>query len=597
MIAGLFVLGALFSGWAPNHSKQFFSPPPPLNIEFRLDDNGPGLGVAHQWLNVTIEYIDQGEDDGFYEECTNYCLGHVHSKHTECDTSCDEPCPEKIHDGYFYPELFDDDNYETLKQRLATSGGSSLPPDFPGAITHLVWQDMFLPLDADQYNYEAIWSCWNKSPCSTAYRGFPTHDVLVRVSYVFSSEGGMSPRTAGAKGTVDLVKFEVPDTTKPEDGTDIYCNCSPFANLMTDSLRKYYDKYQTGLVIGDNRLLTNEDISTYGLHITCPDMNTCNLSAINPTGMPVTFHLFPGTQLISSDPMSQNMMAIHDIKLMVGPWQFTPISTPIAEVAAGQQKGPLTGEGSAVCINMKKHAPTDKVGYTFGKAQVSALKMLGKGAANDRILGPWTQTKFWIASDAATFEDVQKAMFPKPTEGHYLRALYDVGHQTHINFAKEPHKKCLEPRVIVGQSASRKATLWFVQTMAKVDPDALANWVKGNPTAFKDLFADDAPDYATRHAADIANALCSSKNSEVQMAGFDYLLNAVPEAKRASMATSGGLQGMTFALMSENETTVKRALDVAEVYKAKELRLGLSNLSTKVSEPLRARALAIYKGL
>lgn len=573
--------------------------PPELIIDFRLDNN-PELG-KHQWLKAKVEYIDKGPDEeDAWEECSNTCRRKIHSDHKGCDSSCDSPCLQVNHKIDFYPTMAPFDQSSVLEDLLRKDAKVALIDDYATRITDLIWEDMKIPLKDPKYNFSREWPCWNKAPCSTGYRGFGVHKVTVKVSYRYETSAGNLPRVLVASGSTNLVNYFVPNLDDEFDDNEIDCKCTPSATAYDPGLKDFLGRYPTGLKIGlepNVHWPTDQELSTYGIAITCPDMNNCVVTAKNPTGMTLDLTLFPGTRLISSDPAVQDMTTIQKVNLRIAPWTFAPVSMPIepSNLVESSQQGPVSGQSNAVCINMKKKAPTDAVKYEAARSQSMALRLLAGKAVNDRILGPWTQTKFWIASDAATFDQVQKALFPKPSEGNYLKAVSDVGFQTHLDFTKEPFKSCLDPKVLIGGSAVRRATEWFVETMTKANPDLLATWVTHNPKAFNGLFADDAPDYFTKHSVTVANSLCSSSNETVQRAGFAFLMTAVPEAKRTLFAKKGGLTGLCKAIMSDKESVVSKALDVAEAYNSKELHLGLNNISVKAPEAIKARAAALAK--
>ena len=356
------------------------------------------------------------------------------------------------------------------------------------------------------------------------------------------------------------------------------------------------DTYHSGLQFGfgvELKPMSLMDRINYDVSIHCPDMNSCSVSARNPTPMPVDIVLYPGTQLIPSDPEFQTMMVTKPINLRVPSWGSASVTVPIdqgSEASDWQQKDPVASAGKVVCINMMKHEPTSQLQFQAVAPRSTALRLLAGTSVDERVVGPWVQTRAWIASDKAILSEVQKILNPKPTEGVYLRALYEVATRTHIDFTKEPFKRCMEPKLIAGFSAPKRATDWFVKTMAKANPKGLADWVTQNPTAFAPLFAYDAADYPRHHAADIARTFTASKSPELRKAGFAFLLNIVPESKRAELAKNGGLSGITALITSDDEASVSQALDVAEAYHDPSVLLGLENTSPKISVSLKDRA-------
>lgn len=601
------IVGYLAMAGKPWHSpthKRGFTLPPPLVVECRLDS----LFTDRQdYVTFKVTYVDEGIGEGQWTECNNLCLGRVHMDHQGCDETCDIHCSRGTHAIAFYPDIDYDrsDEFESLMRQAAKRDQS---PIEASTITDLIWSDAQKPFDNSDYvqNYE--WPCWNKKPCSEAYKGYNTHYVGVHVEYQFSHTeprmGTLNFRVYGPKGDFEIADYEVPDFDSPFDENEQDCRCAPYPAInRTGLLKNIFEKYPTGLTY-DGEFAgikpSYQEWSKYDLKIQCPDMNSVQITARNPTAMPVNLNLWPGTMLVPNDPMTQRMLVTNRVGLSIMPWGSLDVRIPLAGTPElqqdSQQKGPVTSmPASAVCINMNLHEPSPKDSFTPVAAPSGEMRKLGTKAARERFIGPWTQTRFWIASDAALFDDIKKRLIPRPTEGHYLRALYEVGTQGHYDFSKGDLKKCMEPRFIVGGSASKKATQWFVHQFERIDPKALAGWIKDNGKEFLPLCAGDAEDYEKRHVADVANALCQSKKAELRDAGLQFVRSVVPESFRSQFAEIGGLKGIVTCLRSEDEALVAKALDIAEMYKDAKVMPGLANLSPKLSEGLRNRALALAK--
>lgn len=580
--------------------KSHLKLPPPLNAEFRIDDKLSS--DTSYYLKVTAEYIEGGYcDDDYYICCENYCKGHIHEDHKQCDLSCDEPCDAYDHEHYLYFTPDNDDYAQKNEsiQRLQSIGNGFCPSDSADQLAYHALRVSEWPiwLDKDFYTEQVV-PCWNKKPCTDSERGYAARHVTIRITYSFYKEiSGM--RAAGPTGKLDYATFVVPDFNDPFEEDYTMCACA-----LTSILDGSKVRYKTGDDFGGIRLgdmpfaplVPYNKLDSYGFKVTCDDMNSATITSHNPTGMPLVINMLPGTKLVSGDPAAQNMLITKRTRLEIPAWSTASVQVPLGENPLPVTDDP-TATGGAVCINMKRHEPTAETKFHAAPSAGGVLQRLANFASKERIIGPWVQTRFWIATDHATLDEVQKVLRQKPTEGHYLRALYEVATVGRVDMMREPYKRCMEPRMIVGASATSRVTDWFVDTFAKKDPKTLANWVKQNHDAFAPLFAPDALDFAIRHAADVANALCASQDPDLRSAGFDFMLNVIPEEKRATFIRSNGLFGLTDALMDGDEKTIGDALAVAEAYKNRGVGFGLVNLSPKASAEQKERAKNLMKSL
>ncbi len=598
-ILGLLAFSTLHTN--VSKAKHGFTVPPPLNVVCRLDS---GNGARQDFVTFTVTYDDEGYGDGQWDECNNLCRGEVHNSHQACDLSCDIKCSE-YHRADFYPDIDFDRSDEFEKILRAAAEKDSSPID-AGTVTDLMWHDAQKPFYNDQYERHVEWSHWNTKPCSYSYKGYSTHYVGVHVAYQFSHidnrMGVVGGRVQGSSGTFEMADYEVPDFDSPFLENEDDCRCAPTRFTLNDWLRKTEQKYPSGLQYGGEFggiKLSYTDLKKYDLKIQCPDMNSVQITARNPTPMPVNFTIWPGTMLQPNDPMTQSMLVTHKINLGIMSWGNLDIREPLssfAEVMDDQQKGPVSTEpSSAVCINIAKHAPTPADSFRALGAPSAALRRLGTKASTERFIGPWTQARFWIASDAAKFDQVAERIMPHPTEGHYLRALHEVGTQAHLDFSKGPLNDCLDPKVILGGSATKSATKWFVQQMEKYGKKALTDWLKKNANKFASLWGEDAEEYEKKHIAHVATELCRSGSPEMRQAGYDLLLNTIPESFRPTLANAGGLNGIVDNLRSSDPAIVAKGLEVAEIYKDKHLVAGLMNMSPKVSDELRNKGQELAK--
>jgi len=565
--------------------------PAPLTAEFQMDTNERG-GTSY-FLKATFEYIDIGPGEDFYDCCINDCNGYKHINHEECDLSCDTKCQEKEHIVEFAPELDNIMEKSGGSQRLADIGSKFAPDQCADQFAFHALNVAEIPILAEpEYTMRNVWPCWNTTPCSDSERGVGSRRIRIQVSYEFSKEiSGM--RALGPTGKLNYATFNVPYAKDKFEEVYTECYCSYVQKMATFAMRPNKTDLFGGVRLGEEPfapIIPATTLDKYGFKITCEDMNYCEVTSGNPTGMPLKICVNPGTMLVSSDPSTQDMLVTKKITLDIPAWATASVTVPLGDGIEPAQGNP-TAKGGVVCLNMSRKEPTKETKFKAVNAPSLRLKKLADFASRERIIGPWVQTRFWIVTDHATLPEVQKMMaLLKPTEGHYLRALNEAATLCRIDMTKGDYKKCMNPNLLVGGSAPAKATKWFIDTLAKSDPDALVGWLTKNHEAFAPLFAADAQDYAIKHVADVANALCMSTNPEVRAAGHDFLLRTVPEAKRPDLAKANGFDGLTQTLVYGDEKSVTQALDTAEALKSKAVFFGLVNLSPKASADQKARA-------
>ncbi|MBS1700803.1 MAG: hypothetical protein JST12_04015 [Armatimonadetes bacterium] len=574
-------------------SPQNPSLPKPGEITYSLDDQS--VDMNHSYLEFKWTYVDKGPmlDYDFDVACINRCNGEKHFDHKFCDLSCDSPCTMGVHQFESTPIVFQDDEQSAIREVNQGAKQFGFSVDTGGGVD-AVDQQIRNTIKSTYYVHEQF-SCWNHAPCSTSFKGYFCRLISAKLTYQFyrleSDATGREVKVSGPEKTVDLVSYRVADKTAPFLDSVTRCLC----DVVKEGIPKEH-AYRTGGLFeeeGNQSAYAMKDVGKFGVTVSFASMNSFTMTASNPTNMPVTLVLEPGTICTPDKSDQQTMCTTKRVELSLMPKGSGTVTVPFGPMVFDPSYESADGYGA--CINMHKKMPDGTAKYTLSLSDNPAIVQLADFASHELIQGPWTQTRFWIVSDHASLDEVRKVLLPRPTEGIYVRGLYDIASHTDVDLTDKAYRKCMEPRLIVGSTISRDGTAWFVRTMAKIDAKGFGDWVTKNAKAFAPLFAEKTDSVDFKHAVDVELALSASDDASLRAVALDYLRTAVPEANRADFCNAGGLDDL--GMLLQDDALRSKALDVAALYPYARVKMALCNLPASASGDDKAKASALIKAL
>ncbi|MCH8274986.1 MAG: hypothetical protein IH851_09370 [Armatimonadetes bacterium] len=563
-------------------------------------------------ITYTWRYVDVGSVGLDSLACVLACQGKKHLAHQQCDLTCDKACTT-LHTITLKPIVWGRRNEfsEDLVKKIYTKSGDIKADRLRlRMIGH--WGDDAMKNAADSfrkgdlrkkmtYNYKS--GHWNEKPCSSSSRVFKYRIWEVRVKWTVTFRDGTS-----ISGDSLMSTLEIPEHKYFPGNEIVQCKCAiaqrygmaPSGSMI--ELRGTVEEdpgnnttNPGGVFIdpkgmGEYAFATGDDYEVYNVKFECQDLNTFTISAMNPTWDSVIFAVLPGTQLESADSGYQDMQSITRVEFVLSGMSSISVSVPVSGPAMPIENETEPFKGRVACLNMDKKEPRPGIEYTPTISTDSRLTQLAYYAAAQRFRGPWDQARLWIYTDAATRDEINKRLFPPITEGRYLQGLYDLHRVAMGDMEDVRYRQCMDPALLIGQSAPKEATAWFIDTMSEMNPSGLASWIKRNPGAFAHLFASDAEEWYLDHGVTVANRLCSSGNNEVAVSGLDFIMRAVPESGRAAFEEKGGLDQAGLLLTADDVELVAAELGVFEVYRPLGTRYLLMNMDESLPEEVRERA-------
>lgn len=599
-VLGRFLL--VVTCFLPLLSSAQAPPPAPVNFHYALNDNGPDaiqsfFDVDFSWKVGGEEQDKEGRGDIVN---WNKCKGKVHFAHEQCDLSCDErdlglkkyrippaPIGDEI-SGNFYDQ--------------ATADSKKF--GFPDVFTALLKGDMENTqkiMDGQQYVAKGEMPAWNEKACTKAIRSPIYKRYTLHVKYRFyrlspDGKGGQFP-TNGPTKESDLWEVLIPVPGKFADSSQVLCACAVLKEQTgtgenpehSSAVKPVGEQQYAGLYTGpsEQSFIPTTTLESCNFTVSCPDMNRALVTAMNPTTMPLTIYIGPGTEFDPDEDDYQDMILITPITLQLAPKTWTRI--PLTMSSDGSLGGD-SAEGRVLCINLHKKQPEARVHYRVRLPKSDALAKMAAYTAKERVRGNWTQTRFWIVSDAATYDDVQKVLLPAPSKGLYLRSLYEAATQAGLDMSDPKFAACAQPELLTGGASTLNSSRWLIRTLSQTGRSGeLVSWLGSNHEALSQLLGDSSVDRERQHYADLVHALCMAGEVSLKTEGL-ALATAVPEARRAEFVKFGGLTGVAAILLSDDQALVAKAVDVAALYRSPELVVPLFNLNAAISADVKAAA-------
>lgn len=596
------LLSLLFIATVQEGQQPPIPPPdhPPLpTLPPRSYDIGAGAVV-----NMSFSFVDTGGTGvHFFDTCGGRCKGNTHILHDKCDDSCDEAC-EGGH-GYTMPPNslpgIGTNFWGAFEQASKTFGATPFHLEIESAITWETNQALGWGLDkdgnqtlvSDKYVFEGKPGCWVTQPCTADEKYYTTRQYNVVATWsmyrMSNAPDGRQVRVQGPSGTNVITSALVPYRRTFEGQKRIRCACSVIkvGQAPIGVIRDPFGGGGGGVMIGKEPtgvLCDAKTLESANVNVVCQDMVSC--SATKTSG-PEDMVIAAGTMLIALDNIHQNMMVVSPLRIQN---VLNSEEGLFASIRPQVRRGSGTGvedTGRVVCLNMEKEPPTASVKYKVQTSTDRRLQRLAAFTANQSFKGPWDQARFWIVTDKATYDDVNKRLLPGPTPAMYVRSMYEAATYGYVDFQKDGYRRCLEPKLLIGP-AQKAAVEWFVRELAKADSKALAEWVSQNQSQLIQLAGSNA-----QYLANLITALTSRRGDAVSLATLDLLL-ALPEGNRPAIMRDMSKAVWSLAV-SANERVAERAMDVIAVYKPAGAKFYLYNLPKTASQTNRDRAAKLAK--
>lgn len=622
LLCCLLVVAPAGAGLSDQQTKPNIDPPathPEMPAgETRTRYGGYGMTITYTW-----RYVDKGTAFGSWPErlaCVWVCQGKKHILHKRCDFTCDKACttlhkitlkPRGTGGGGGFGNVLvnrfgDFDPYiRTLRLRMFAHWGKDVKKN---AVQIFSKGDLQKKMT---YNYDYTGGHWNVESCSTTTRlfRFRIWDVMVKWTVTFRDGKSYS-----GDSLIEILR--IPEHRYWQEKAIEQCKCAvgkrrygmaPNGSLIDPGGEETENAGNNttnpgGVFIdpngmGEYAFATDADYETYDIKFECQDLSTFTISATNPTWESVSIAVLPGTQLESVDSAYQDMQSVSPVTFALPGMSSISVPVPVSGPTLSAESGIAPFEGRLACLNMDKKEPLPSIEYTPTISSDSRLTQLAYFTAAQRFRGPWDQARLWIYTDAATRDEINKRLFPPITEGLYLQGLYDLRRVAMVDMEDARYRQCMDPALLVGQSAPKEATAWFIDTMSDVNPSGLASWIKRNPQTFAPLFDSDAQEWYLDHAVTIADRLCGSGSKEVALSGLDFILRAVPESRRTAFEEKGGLGQAGLLLTAGDVELVSAALGVFEMYRPLLTRYLLTNMDESLPDEIKQRAAELLSEL
>ncbi|MBX3095756.1 MAG: hypothetical protein KF812_02730 [Fimbriimonadaceae bacterium] len=557
-----------------------------LTISFGAVPDPPRSGKSSLHFPNSNDYIEfewkwsrwERNSREFFKdvECKNMCNGGKHLTHAQCDQSCDTPC-RTLHktdaEGFYTGGSWDEE--QAIKGMLQTFG----VPQAEGYARGLPFQLTEIALggyDPSKVKVNIQVPCWNTKPCSTSKKA-PEMAIyfcemkltMVRLTPI---EGREPVRTIGPSVTYEpFMGVPTGDLITVSEFTS--CRCQLFykvSGLLPDNEDK--TEVAMGTENGQTRPLTGEELSECEFAITHNDMNSANIvctaapdnleSILIPAGFELDCMSGGGQDTILADraelqcPFDQNKSRI--------PPPPTKVRT--------------------LCIEMKKPEPTPRMRYRLMPPSSLGFLGLAEMARDSRFRGPWDQTRMWIATDYATYDQIREVLLPPPAQREYVRELKNCVQKGALNPSNEQVMKLMRREFLLEGVLDAESVTWLADYRLGVDADFIA-FLKKDRGAYEHVISQRD---GVAHIGALLASLC--KASEFATAIW-IARDAVPEQYRADLVASDGVARLAGRLTTtENAEEATAILDIIEGYPAPTPALFALNVRDSLPSDVRMRA-------
>lgn len=507
-------------------STPYAPPVPPsqtsIGVTKTVTGDGPdGHYTIESKVTSSVELVDMGATrGGDIQWCFFDCYGHKHSNHGECDYSCDEPC-DVIHGMSSMWAYFE------LNATAFYQLGTDLEKVWPGAgapgPTQSIVSSSFADYIQQVTGYRVrLPKDHFAGPCSAAYRRFGYHEYKLRLHVSISTSGTRGGQSVNESkdATIDIGSIFQPDVSRPYKAANyVSCWCE------RDKYHALFDPKRTATGLTPYTGLqafggTDGPYNLPKLSFTGRDINVLDVEDFDDG---VVIYFPGGETFIPDDPDYQEVVTLYGGLVNFDTFRSIPAANGPAVL------GPHKAEVPIACLQMNKKQPDSHVHYTLAKQHDPVLRNLALVAEWENVHGPWDQARLWIYKDHATLEKVNNKLMLGVPPGRYMQALYEVMHDGGVDLTQPDYKGLLEPKLVWDAFGNRDSTIWFITTLALVDPDGLAKELTSGSAAWGAKLQDNDRDYP--HAVNIIDAIGRCLAPQVRET-LPLVIAALPDSAR-----------------------------------------------------------------
>lgn len=513
------------------------------------------------------------EDEENTMECRVECQGKKHAKHDECDTSCDKPCRKK-HElkmrGTYKPLIPNMRQARKDSARLAMAAGGTPGGDDWTSASSSALRD----IQRDAEKLHTITMAHSTKPCGTVKRWFGRrkHEVEVRGQFrkvgYYMTGGQRTPIDEPAgEHTKVVAETWIPDNEPLTESEGWVCHCfkpkeTPQDQPRTGKPPLMDPRTPTYSGLGYRRpdgTLVIPEKDKVSVKTTGDGINYVNTAITNNTGEDLVVSMMPGTIAVPKDDSYQIMVMMADAELLI----------PASSTALLALRGPtvMTGEGvlkaRAACTEITKRQPTERTEFTLQPSNDDHLAAICQKTNKSRIRLGKEQARVWIYKDKATIDEINKVLVPGVTPGMYLDALRDVENVGSVDVATNEFKRCFEPKLLLGVTASAEATDWFVDRMAQTNPKALATFLEKSKAELATMLMLGKDKIEVQHVADLFRALFECEAESIRTVGLKLFDSLASPERKVELAALGALDTLYWSLGSKDSEELVAAAKVA----------------------------------
>jgi hypothetical protein len=565
------------------------------------DPNNPNVVVATEWVkleySVTYEWIDSGvttsvsDRSTVWLDCTNECQGKKHKNHDECDTSCDKLCAKRHRltmRGRYEPLYANMRQAEKDANKAARASG--LGDDVREWVTSYTSNQLQEAKKEAEKVVTADIDHW-AGACVHGMRAYGLHRYDFKITGKFTrfirrkQMGVVTERTEpGATHNKVVAYIWLPDTSHPiKEDNQVRCKCfkEPPADPVVEfgcppppivdfpvpgETPKLNDAPKpkdppkpnrtptfSGLGVRDSNGNLNLSLFSPYLKVSLAangvDLNQVAVTIDNQSDHACTCEFTAGMMCVADDSKYQSTACVSNRKFTIPAHMRETCMIPV------------------MCTDIDRKEPDSHCTFSLGECVDQGLTNCCRLVNSSRGRGAKDQARIWILENQATLDRINMRLFPGVTPGNYLNALHDVAQIGCVDMTDPRFRQCLDPKLLLGSSATPEATAWLIHTLENNDPDQLANFLAADRKEYSVSRAkEDFKPAEIQHVADIAKALCSSTRSETRQQGLKFLREKAPPQIRQEVAQAGGLDMALEQLTSTDPKEALSALGVVESY-------------------------------
>jgi hypothetical protein len=577
-----------------------------VKIEHRNDAGNvvEGTEFVHYEYRVSLRITPSTDDPRVTTivHCDSECLGKKHKQHDECDQSCDKKCTQVhrvrlVGDGK--ENKAQEDARTAESARLAKAIGMPGGPDnWSSAASHGIKdliRDAKVPIN---FNVPHL-----NIPCTLTDRGYGLIKYNIEVKGEFWKVGYYMSRG---------VKTDINQMVSSHDGpvgelwkasrdpiyTDpfLFCFCSKEVKEPvkppTEVPHTVPGRTPTYSGLGwrdkDGNLVIPE-----GVKISCTGdtLNKATLVCENTSPNDYVCEISAGTCCVPEDGGTQIMACVgtQTCSCPAGSVTILQISTnpdPIRSMLASKSI-------KVACTQLAKHEPSSSTKFKLVAPTDEKLIQVCNILDNSTFMASMVdQARIWIYTDHASRDTIAKRTIPGPTEGMYLKALYQLGTQAFVDLTDPIYKPCLDPMLLTAASVGKDATVWYAGLLEDVDSKG------GYAASVAKALSGKSERVDARHAAHVALAWTGSANPELVKQGIVVMESGVPDQFRDVFLEEGGADAVRNLLRSAAEASVMKGLELAQKWNLKSVVpsvLGLTDFGA--SDAIRAKAAEVSTAL